>query len=212
MFNSIQGEGRFAGYPATFIRLAGCNLNCEWCDTKYARGEGIMTDFPDAMESINRLTENRKYPIVVFTGGEPMLQFDSLLILYNHYVRTCRDCFDSMSWHLETNGTIIPEQEERYHNLSIFNYICFSPKNTDNIENILAVAKQRRVTDIKVVTDLKTVGMDLLEYATILMPLSTYKAKEDKEIRQKVWQYCVDHDLRYSPRLQQDIWGKKRCV
>ncbi len=43
-FTSIQGESRFSGFPCFFIRLAGCNLNCSFCDTDYARESGSGTD------------------------------------------------------------------------------------------------------------------------------------------------------------------------
>ena len=66
--------------------------------------------------------------------------------------------------------------------------------------------------DIKVVTDLDKVGVDMLEFATMLMPLSTYDYEKDIEIRQKVWNYCVEHNLLYSGRLHVEIWGKRRKV
>jgi 7-carboxy-7-deazaguanine synthase len=71
LFYSIQGESSYAGYPCFFIRFAGCNLRCSWCDTRYAY-EGVSTPY-----SISRiLAELGKYPgvMVEVTGGEPLLQ------------------------------------------------------------------------------------------------------------------------------------------
>jgi len=69
-FRSIQGEGLMIGVPTYFIRTAGCNLRCEWCDTTYALDGGIETAVDEIMEMVDD-TEN-----VCVTGGEPMLQED----------------------------------------------------------------------------------------------------------------------------------------
>ena len=61
--------------------------------------------------------------------------------------------------------------------------------------------------DIKVVTDLKTTGMDMLKYATMLMPLTTGDIEKDAQIRKDVWGYCVENRIRYSPRLHVEIFG-----
>ncbi|MFH1887872.1 MAG: radical SAM protein [Pseudomonadota bacterium] len=71
IFYSIQGESSFAGTPCAFVRLAGCNLSCLWCDTPYARDEpGVSMSVE---EVIGRVRELRA-PIVEVTGGEPLLQ------------------------------------------------------------------------------------------------------------------------------------------
>ena len=70
-FYSIQGESRFAGYPCFFIRLAGCNLRCSYCDARYTYEEPGR---PMAMAAL--LAEAARYPggLVEITGGEPLLQ------------------------------------------------------------------------------------------------------------------------------------------
>ncbi|MGD1043036.1 MAG: 7-carboxy-7-deazaguanine synthase QueE [Sedimentisphaerales bacterium] len=71
IFHSLQGEGLLAGTPSVFIRLAGCPLQCEWCDTKYAwdANEGEELSIP---EIVNKIVQ---WPCryVVITGGEPMV-------------------------------------------------------------------------------------------------------------------------------------------
>jgi len=69
-FRSIQGEGLNIGVPTYFIRTAGCNLRCAWCDTTYAQEGGKETSLDEIMEAVDD-TEN-----VCITGGEPMLQED----------------------------------------------------------------------------------------------------------------------------------------
>ena len=70
IFFSLQGESSFAGLPCGFIRLAGCNLDCSWCDTRYARLESI----PMSLDQIIRKIEAFNCRLVEITGGEPLLQ------------------------------------------------------------------------------------------------------------------------------------------
>lgn len=74
IFHSIQGEGWWAGMPATFIRLQGCTVGCPWCDTKYtwAKGGSRMNE----IEIVSQI----KYKHVVITGGEPTIyNLDALM-------------------------------------------------------------------------------------------------------------------------------------
>jgi len=96
LFYSIQGESSYAGYPCFFIRFAGCNLRCTYCDTRYAY-EGKHETF-----SITQiLAELQKYPgiLVEITGGEPLLQ-ESVYPLFEQLLTTERSVL------LETNGSL----------------------------------------------------------------------------------------------------------
>jgi len=95
IFHSIQGEGSKAGEPCVFIRLTGCGLRCSYCDTEYAFYEG--KNF--SIEEI--ISEVKKYecPLVEVTGGEPLLQGESLDLMK----RLCDEGFDVM---LETGGSL----------------------------------------------------------------------------------------------------------
>ena len=70
IFKSIQGESTFAGLPCIFIRLAGCNLRCHWCDTAYAFSGGKQMSVQEAVARVHRLGGK----LVEVTGGEPLLQ------------------------------------------------------------------------------------------------------------------------------------------
>lgn len=91
IFYSLQGEGRFTGTPAIFIRLSGCNLQCPFCDTDHTGGREMADD--------EILSELKKYPAghVVITGGEPSLQLDGAFVDRLHDA--------GYFVQLETNGT-----------------------------------------------------------------------------------------------------------
>lgn len=69
VFRSLQGETSWAGRPATFFRLAGCNLRCSYCDTQYAHAPGASVAVSELVASVERAGE-----LVVVTGGEPLMQ------------------------------------------------------------------------------------------------------------------------------------------
>lgn len=74
IFSSIQGEGLRQGEPTHFVRLAGCNLRCAFCDTKYAWEGGEDYTSLDILEAIKK--NHRRFPAdwICLTGGEPLLQ------------------------------------------------------------------------------------------------------------------------------------------
>jgi 7-carboxy-7-deazaguanine synthase len=96
IFRSIQGEGSSQGFPSIFLRLAGCNLDCAWCDTRYAREGGTDMPCSEVLRMISALPGNR----LCITGGEPLLQGDQLLPLL---VRLHNAGY---RMEIETNGTI----------------------------------------------------------------------------------------------------------
>lgn len=99
IFKSIDGEGKRAGLPTTFIRLYGCNLNCSYCDTRYGcenNNYNVMT-FDEILEEVKKLGCKS----ITITGGEPLIQhgIDNLI-----YRLLGNDCWVN----IETNGTIQP--------------------------------------------------------------------------------------------------------
>jgi len=108
IFTSIQGEGYHVGRPATFIRLAGCNCRCEWCDTEFLRSTEMNDD-----EIITQISRHR---LVIFTGGEPLLQLKELIPLIEKLKKK------KHSIAVETNGTILCD-------FGIFDWVTMSPKD-----------------------------------------------------------------------------------
>ncbi len=78
LYRSVQGESSFAGVPCIFVRLAGCNLRCSWCDSEYTFTGGKPWTNDEIVREIEALQPCR---LVEFTGGEPMLQARELLPL-----------------------------------------------------------------------------------------------------------------------------------
>lgn len=111
IFDSCKGEGTQAGIPMTFVRFAGCNLGCHWCDTQYNRAA-----FTPTHQELVSLLERREPRWIVFTGGEPMMQLTPAL---------CQVIHDDLkaSIALETNGLVFdPAVFEQ------LDYINISPK------------------------------------------------------------------------------------
>jgi 7-carboxy-7-deazaguanine synthase len=96
IFFSIQGESSHAGRPCVFVRLAGCNLRCAWCDTAYAweAGDSRM----EVSEIVERVLDFQ-CPLVEVTGGEPLIQEQT-----PELVRTLLQ--RGLTVLLETNGSL----------------------------------------------------------------------------------------------------------
>ena len=199
IFKSIQGEGRYQGHPVIFIRVSGCTRQCSWCDTPYHVVNNAITvqEITDKIKELGCTT-------VVWTGGEPLLYLEDIAEVIKNTT--------FLTHHMETNGDLF--NVDSLPLLGLFTYICVSPK-----EKVVAIKVSEFLVDhpnmadeidIKVVTDMETVGIDMLEYATILMPLSIYNFETDQSIRQRVWTYCTDHGLFYSGRLHVEIWKQTR--
>ncbi len=140
IFYTLQGEGFWAGTPAVFIRFAGCNMwtgldrhrerdaerneaECpKFCDTDFFKGEAL---FPSQVRNAVR-EELKKYdvpdgelPLIVLTGGEPLLQVDT------HFCEMLNEHFPSATIAVETNGTVplmVP------HKRGGIEWVCVSPK------------------------------------------------------------------------------------
>lgn len=95
IWKTIQGEGPFSGTPAVFVRLAGCNLSCPWCDTDHATGMELKS-IRQVEEEVSGLA-GEIIRLAVVTGGEPFIQTSTVELL--------RSLTNKFSVQVETNGT-----------------------------------------------------------------------------------------------------------
>lgn len=211
IFYSLQGEGRLAGVPSVFIRLAGCPLRCSWCDTRYAwddaAGEkmtcGAIFDAVD------------KYPTdhVVITGGEPMVH------------PGIRELVSALASH-ECHITVETAGLKFLPNLPV-DLMSISPKLSnaktaglpDDYLSVIGRFIEACDYQLKFVVD--TV-QDLSEIAEVLKKLEhvdPYKvylmpqAVQTEEYMEKSrWlaDYCRQTGFAFGPRLQIMLWGSQR--
>jgi 7-carboxy-7-deazaguanine synthase len=225
VFYSQQGEGRFAGVPAVFIRLKYCNLGCSWCDTRFTWEGGKIEE--GALFSASNLANRAvgliassqaavKNVHVVLTGGEPMLHQDRLPGLVDELKAHGFGFFE-----IETNGMYVPGQE-MVEKISWWN--C-SPKLTNNgltreinivPEALQAIAATGRA-DFKFVvqnrSDLDEIARDFVPLVgmenIILMP-EGITPQSQLAIMPWLMEECSRRGFRFSPRLQILAWGNQR--
>jgi organic radical activating enzyme len=101
MFYTIQGEGPWAGKPTIFIRLAGCNLQCAFCDTEFTEGARKI-DLSGLLALMAAMSAEHECKRFVLTGGEPMLQRIDVLM------QCARGDIYGCLFQIETAGTVWP--------------------------------------------------------------------------------------------------------
>jgi 7-carboxy-7-deazaguanine synthase len=153
IFDSLQGEGFWAGIPMTFVRLAGCNapalgLCCvRWCDTpgSWARESGVDMQPGEILDRAH-------FPRLCLTGGEPLLQTEGVSALVADAHRR------GLKVHLETNGTVEPPTaaarrtggEPRVGGDTLFDWAVVSPKPPDYL---IAPRWDGLIDELKLVAD-----------------------------------------------------------
>lgn len=108
VFKSIQGEGLYQGAEQLFLRFFGCNLNCEFCDTKLDSYREISL-----ADLLGELSSFEGYHSLSLTGGEPLLQVDFLEELVGQLKK------DGKVVYLETNGTLYEDLKRVINNIDI---------------------------------------------------------------------------------------------
>lgn len=210
MFRTIQGEGRYAGLPVSFIRISGCNRNCSFCDTKYHK-EGREFNLDETLEFLFK-SKDLGINIVVITGGEPLMHYDELAPLLLLLLE------EKFILHLETNGDFLLNEDLqkslRYNSKPIFQYISTSPKDYRTASKIrralINVQYKPTKYDIKIVVDEEVAQCMMVKHATMLMPLTTDNEARNRKIEQIVWDYCITHNKKFCLRQHIHVWGNSR--
>ena len=226
---TVQGEGKSSGLPVVFLRLAGCNLACAWCDTRYAWD---WTNHDEAKEShpmevgeiasqLSALAvhfEVDQKKSLVISGGEPLIQHKELLPL----IKFLKD--DGWWVEIETNGTVRPPEEF----LAIVDQVNCSPKLSNSQDSrkrrvrpeALAVLGQSEKVYFKFVVETNQDIDEVKEYVkdhnlepgrVYLMPLG--KTRDALAITSPMaQQVAAENGFLFSPRLHVELFGTRRGV
>lgn len=177
IFHSIQGEGRYTGTPAVFLRFAGCNLNCWFCDTEFHSFTEMSED-----EIVAEACQYSSRHMVI-TGGEPTLQLTATLTEKLHAAG-----FFIM---LETNGTrALPKNCD-------VDWITCSPKLQGPSPSVIHPLNIQRIDELKVVFEGS--GQDMTQYDAIkateyrLQPCFTGDKQKDTFITNQTIEYILAH-------------------
>lgn len=192
IFKSFQGEGREIGKEVIFLRLAGCNLKCPWCDTKESwsvKNSRKMT-ITEIIDECLALGVKR----IVITGGEPTI--------YNLDMLSKELWEAGFTLSLETNGI-------NYFNRQYFNYVAVSPKPPHYIIN-----DDISYNDIKLVIDeniTEEIFLEILDKTNIaqliyLQPEGTNPIKSLERIK-KLFEIPLSKNL--SSRIRLGIQAHK---
>jgi organic radical activating enzyme len=232
VFYSIQGEGKTTGFPAVFVRLAGCNLMCggkgtekdgklhdgaTWrCDSIEVWIKGKSKPYAEILP-IECQEAIRNGANVIITGGEPMLQQKNIEGFIQYIVEQIND-FPFIE--IETNGTIMPSDDM----LNLVDQWNVSPKLAnsgmpleDRINEEVLTKLSKYNTQFKFVVssrqdweEIKAInGIDKTQIT--LMPAGSNQ-EELKETKELVAEICKENYLRLTNRLHIDIWNKKTGV
>ncbi|MEA2095841.1 MAG: radical SAM protein [Candidatus Cloacimonadota bacterium] len=204
IFCSIQGESTYTGLPCVFIRLAGCNLRCDYCDTTYSYESDISLSIN---EIITKVKEYDPVKLVEITGGEPLLQPEVFQLLETLY----KDGYKIL---LETNGSISLKDVPDYV-IKIVDVKCpgSGEENSFLLENLEYINKKN--DEIKFVLSDNfdynwakdfMIKYKLNEYEVLFSPVS------DKLNAQDLAKWIIEDKLpvRMQLQLHKIIWDKDR--
>lgn len=187
IFYSLQGEGKWAGRAAVFVRFSICNLRCPFCDTDFSEFDTFSSE--EIVNNVRQLSPTCRF--VVLTGGEPTLQVDEELIeAFHHY---------GYYLAMETNGTRpIP---------SGIDWITCSPK-TAYIAGNTAHVRVKEASEVKIVFDghheVSTYGIHAPNL--YLQPCDVGDKERNRQILEECVAYIERHpEWRLSLQLQKII-------
>lgn len=217
---TIQGEGIHTGHRVGFLRLAGCNLACVWCDTPYSwdwsrydkNEESHRMDVKDIAEAIAPMKVDR----LIVTGGEPMLQQRNFKA-----IQEATGC----KLDIETNGTIEPKPEA----IEAVDMFVVSIKlahagdsdvariKWDAIFKFAELAEQGKAIfkfvakdacDLDEILEI-VVAAEIPNHAIYIMPEGVTPEAQMEGMR-RIVDFVIDSGWQLSPRLHTLIWGQER--
>jgi len=202
IFHSLQGEGKDIGLPTTFVRTAGCNLRCEWCDTKYAWKGGKEIEIEKIKEKLDEIKCQR----ICITGGEPLLQDD--------LIKLADMLLPKYELSIETNGSLdISEVVERDLKVSM-DYKTPSSKMEDemNQDNLDLLRERDQLKFVISDREDYEFSKDMLERFNLRCEI-VFQSEENLDIRELAEFVLEDGlEVRVSPQLHKIIWSDQKGV
>lgn len=204
IYQSIQGETYLAGNPTAIIRTAGCNMNCTYCDTKYALEYGKEVSINNIIKEVDKLG----WRYVMLTGGEPLMQKDALELSKELVKR-------GYILSIETNGSYdvssycsdaiivmdIKTPDSGYADYNRFENIkCLKPK--DCVKFVIASQKDF-VWSANIIKEYKI--RERTEYI-FFSPADGFVKPNELAI----WILEAHLDVKFNPNLHKWIWGNEK--
>lgn len=239
IFHSVQGEGKSIGVPSIFLRTSLCNLHCFWCDTDYT-WNWENTEFIhknnfkkgykkfkkkdqiielSTLEIVNHIKEYNCFNIVL-TGGEPMIQQQSLC----EVMKQLKEINSTYYFEVETNGTIVPLPEFE----DLINQYNVSPKLSNSKMHRSLRIKDKSLkyfcknskANFKFVIANQSDLLEVIELkkAYSINPRNIYLMSEgsttDKLSERNKWlvEICKENNFNFTNRLHVFLWGSKRGI
>src|SRR3990167_5364654 len=218
IFHTLQGEGFTTGMPSVFVRLGMCNLKCNFCDTPYTWKAGVEDYSDEANEQICEAIAKFLYDfprtrIIVWTGGEPMLQQRDLVGAMDYLTQLFPD--RGLQFEVETNGTVTPQPpfDQRVHR-----YNC-SPKteSSGNSQYSVKLKDFKKTTYKYVVADrvhceeaIAEIDRQGLPRDRCFFMVMGTSAKEMEERAPAIAEVCKHEGINLCIRMQCILWGAVR--
>lgn len=232
-YDTIQGEGAYTGVPSIFLRLAGCPVNCVWCDSRNIWKHAITVDILYLISLfrekgiIDRLNNGHH---LIITGGSPLLQQKALLVFLTQLLHECR-IKPFIEIENECSIEVSSENQALFYLIDCWNN---SPK-LENAKsefagryNVVALKQVRMEASecwFKFVVDSKDpegtwneiqskyIDMGLIKRSQIiLMPLGASREELTVQARVQVAEFAVSKGVRYSERVQINLYDKRQGV
>ena len=193
IFPTFQGEGPFAGHPAVFIRLSGCNLACDFCDTEFDSFTQLSIEKIIAQtDKLSRNKEEKRLRnLIVITGGEPLRQEISPLC-----DRLLEEGFELQ---IETNGTLFRKLDSKVH------IIC-SPKISNGKYHFIRPDLLSRINAFKfIISEARDDYKDILpgitqgkEIPIYLQPMDEYDEVKNRANAKRTLELAEKYGCRIS--------------
>lgn len=193
IFATLQGEGLYAGVPSVFVRLGGCNLACNFCDTDFEDFKKVsVSEILGKVDELSRNSTGQKVrKLVVITGGEPLRQ---------NIAPLCEELLkNGFSVQIETNGTLYRELPKEV------DIVC-SPKNTGTGYMPLRGDLLPRISALKFIISAQNepykqvaeVGQSKYNTSVFVQPMDEGDASKNAANQKYALELCLEHGYRLS--------------